>query len=222
MSAPAKAKIKPENGDLIECLFNPSELTLTKATQWEATKGKGKDTPKLRFQQGQSGTMSLALTLDTTDSGKPVTKHTEALLNLTKVDPSLKSANSGNQSARPPWCEFHWGSFHSFKAVVENLQIKFTYFASNGTPLRAQAQLTLKQFEDVKSWALQNPTSGTPNPHRVHRLVPGETLDRIAAAHYDDPARWRLIAEANDVLDPLELESGSLFAIPEPQVMSRG
>jgi hypothetical protein len=222
MNAPVKAQIKTETGSVIECLFNPSELTITKATQWNATKGKGKNTPKLRFQQGSSGTMTLALTLDTTDSGEPVTTHTEELLNLTKVDPSVRGANSSNNSARPPWCEFHWGDFHSFKAVVENLQIKFTYFASSGTPLRAQAQLTLKQYEDVESWALQNPTSGTPRPHAVHRIVPGETLDRVAARHYGDPTRWRLIADANEILDPLELEPGTALAIPEPEVMSRG
>ena len=222
MNAPVKAQIKPENGPPIECLFNPSELTITKATQWNPTKGKGKNTPRLRFQQGASGTMTLALTLDTTEKGDPVTKHTEALLNLTKVDSSLKGANSSNNSARPPWCEFQWGDFHSFKAVVENLQIKFTYFASTGTPLRAQVQLTLKQYEDVESWALQNPTSGSPIPHTVHRLVPGETLDRVAAAHYGDPTRWRIIADANGVLDPLELEAGMPLAIPEPEVMSRG
>lgn len=222
MTAPAKASIKTETGNTIQCLFNPAELTITRATQWEPTKGPGKNAPKLRFKQGQSGVMTMALTLDTTDSGEPVTNHTSALLELTKVDSSVQGANESNNSARPPWCEFHWGDFHSFKAVVENLQIKFTYFSSDGVPLRAQATLSLKQFEDTDTPGLQNPTSGTPHPHKVHHVVAGETLDRIAATHYGDSSRWRLLADANAVLDPLELQAGAPLLVPDLEGVGRG
>jgi Contractile injection system tube protein len=230
MADPAKAFIKPEKGADIPCLFNPADLTISKSTQWTESKGKGKNTPKLTFQQGQSGKITLNLTLDTTTkrlganytAGEPVTKYTTALLALMKVDPSLKGSNKGNNSARPPWCEFHWGDFHSFKCVVESLQIKFTYFASDGTPLRAQANLTLKQYEDQEAWGAQNPTSLTLIPHAVHHVVHGETLDRIASTRYGDPSRWRLLAEANGILDPLELQPGAALSVPEVEAVSRG
>jgi len=61
----------------------------------------------------------------------------------------------------------------------------------------------------------QNPTSGTPRPHRVHRVQPGETLDRIAAAHLGDATSWRVIAQANGIEDPLAVKPGTLLAIPE-------
>jgi nucleoid-associated protein YgaU len=117
--------------------------------------------------------------------------------------------------------EFHWGKLHSFKAIVERLQIKFTFFASDGMPLRAKADLTLKQFKDEAELPLQNPTSHTPTLHTVHRLSHGETLDRVAARHYADSTRWRLIAEANNVVDPLALEPGTLLVIPELPVRRR-
>jgi len=81
-------------------------------------------------------------------------------------------------------------------------------------PLRAKAQLQLKQYQPEDSYGRQNPTSGTPRPHRVHRVQPGETLDRIAAKHYGDSTRWRALAEANGIADPLALRPGSLLAIP--------
>ena len=89
-------------------------------------------------------------------------------------------------------------------------------------PLRAKADLTLKQFEDEQDRPLQNPTSHTDAVHAVHRLVQGETLDRVAAVHYGDPSRWRLIAEANQVLDPLALVPGTVLALPEVPVRRRG
>ncbi|MDQ1739694.1 MAG: hypothetical protein QOE53_1346, partial [Pseudonocardiales bacterium] len=60
----------------------------------------------------------------------------------------------------------------------------------------------------------QNPTSGTPRPHRVHRVQPGETLDRIAARYYGDSTRWRSLAAANNVEDPLAMRPGALLSVP--------
>ncbi|GLZ00391.1 LysM peptidoglycan-binding domain-containing protein [Actinoplanes sp. NBRC 103695] len=220
-SAPAKAFLKTEQGDRIDCLFNPSELTISKSNTWNASEKKGGNAPELRFQGGQSGTLTLTLTLDTTDTGTDVTEHTNKLLDLLKVDPALAGSDRQRNKARPPWVEFHWGKLHSFKAIVERLQLKFTYFASDGMPLRAKADLSLKQWKDEAERPLQNPTSHTPTLHTVHRLAHGETLDRVAAKHYADSTRWRLIAEANRVVDPLTLEPGMLLVIPELPVRRR-
>lgn len=222
MAAPVKAYLQTEKGDRIDCLFNPAELTISKSNSWREKGGKGTNTPRLKFQEGQSGSMTMTLTVDTTHDGSPVTRHTGALLDLLRVDPELAGSSTKSNSARPPWVRFHWGDFHSFKAIVERLQVKFTYFASSGTPLRATVDLTLKQYEDEQAWAPQNPTSGTPTPHRVHVLLPGETLDRIAAVHYGDPNRWQPIAQANRIVDPLALEPGRTLMVPEPQGVRRG
>jgi nucleoid-associated protein YgaU len=221
MAGPVKAFLRSEKGTEIKCLFNPAELTITKSNTWQAPEAKGKNAPELRFQAGQPGTLSFSLTLDTTDSGTDVTEHTNKLLDLMKVDSSLAGADPQRNKARPPWVEFHWGQLHSFKAIIEKLQIKFTYFASSGMPLRAKCDITLKQFKDETQRPLQNPTSHTPTLHTMHRVVHGETLDRIAAVHYADPTRWRLIADANAVVDPLAVPAGTLLVIPEIPVRRR-
>jgi nucleoid-associated protein YgaU len=218
---PEKAWLKVEGGRRIDCLFNPAELTIAKSNNWEAADSKGRNAPELKFLGGQSGTLTLSLTLDTTDKGTPVTDHTNKLLNLMKVGKALPGADPGRNKARPPWVEFHWGALYSFKAIVERLQVKFTYFASNGMPLRAKADLQLKQWKDEAERPLQNPTSHTPTLDTVHRLAHGETLDRVAAKHYADATRWRLIAEANNVVDPLALKPGVLLVIPELPVRRR-
>lgn len=222
MGGRVAAYLMTEQNDQIDCLFNPSELTIAKSNQWNASRAPGKDAPNLEFQQGQSGTLSMSLTFDTTDTGQPVTSYTDKLLTLMKVDSSLPGADSSNNSGRPPWCTFHWGDMHSFKAVVESLNLKFTYFSSDGVPLRAQANISLKQYEDEATWGPMNPTSITPNPHSVHFLRPGETLDRIAATRYGSSARWRLVAEANGVVDPLELVPGTALVLPQLEGASRG
>jgi nucleoid-associated protein YgaU len=109
---------------------------------------------------------------------------------------------------------FNWGAMRSFKSVVTSLSVTFVYFSSTGVPLRARVQMALTQYQPDHAYGRQNPTSGTPRPHKVHRVLPGETLDRIAAQHYGDPTRWRALATANGIDDPLALRPGSLLSIP--------
>jgi hypothetical protein len=152
---------------------------------------------------------------------EPVTIHTDRLLTLVTVNPLLPGFNPQNNSGRPPWCIFVWGSFVSFKAVVESVNLTFTYFSSDGRPLRAKAVLALKQYDDLEKWP-QNPTSGTPYPHSVRWLLPGQTLDRIAAEVYGDAGKWRLIADANGIHDPLNLPEGMALMVPSVEAASRG
>ena len=190
--------------------------------KWTKDDAPGKNVPSLIFGSGESGTMRLSLTLDTTGTGEAVTRSTNQLLELMDVDEELADSDPSRGKGRPPWVEFHWGEMHSFKLVIDKIQLKFTYFSHDGKPLRAQADLSLKQFEDEKNSSLQNPTSHTPYVHRIHQVQLGETLDRIASRYYGEPEMWRLIADSNRVANPLALEPGSDLMIPQRQVTARG
>jgi hypothetical protein len=135
-------------------------------------------------------------------------------MKLMDIDPDLPGTDPEHNNARPPTVVFHWGDLHSFRAVVTDLRLSFTYFSSTGVPLRADAQLELRQFEASDAFSRQNPTSGTPKPSRVHRIQPGETLDRISARYYGDSTQWRRLAAANGIEDPLALRPGALLDIP--------
>lgn len=216
-----KAVLRPENGQPVPCMFNPAELTISRSTSWGSSEAKGTNAPELRFQGGQSGTLSMSLTFDTTSTGGDVSVYTNRLMSLMDIDPSLPGSDRQRNSGRPPWVRLTWGDLTSFQAIVERVQVRYTYFADSGTPLRAKAEVSLKQYDDKATRPLQNPTSHTETIHATHRVVAGETLDRIAARHYRDPSQWRVIAEANGVVDPLDLVPGTLLAVPELPVRHR-
>ncbi len=209
-----KAYLETEGGEKISCLFNPSDLALSQMNAWAADLMPGKGVPTLRYAGAASGQLRLTLFFDTTDTGEDVATYTGKIVGLMEVDTSLPGTDEKTNNGRPPWVRFHWGDFHSFKSVVSSLDLTFEYFSSTGTPLRARASLVLTQYQQDMAFGPQNPTSGTPRPHRVHRVQPGETLDRIAAMHLGDATRWRSIAEVNGIEDPLAIRPGRLLAIP--------
>lgn len=218
MAMSEKAFLEIEgNAQQLPCMFNPAELTVTRSNRWHGDAAPGRGVPQVQYRGAESGAMSLNLTFDTTDTGDPVTKYTGRVLGLMDIDPTLPASDPQSNNARPPYVIFHWGTLHSFKAVVTSLGLSFTYFSATGTPLRAKVALGLLQFAESAAFGPQNPTSGTPDPHRVHRVQPGETLDRISARYYGDSTQWRQIAAANAITDPLAVRVGSLLTIPRAQ-----
>jgi hypothetical protein len=209
-----KAFLEIEGGARVPCLFNPETISVGRSNIWSADPMPGKGVPKLRYAGADSGWMRLDLIFDTTDVGTPVSAYTSKIMALMEVDKDLPGTDENTNNARPPTVTFHWGDLHSFTAVVADLSLVFTYFSSSGVPLRAQMSLTLRQFEPAQAFGPQNPTSGTPRPHRVHRVQPGETLDRISARYYGDSTRWRLLADANGIEDPLAVRPGELLTVP--------
>lgn len=211
-----KAYLETESGGRVDCMFNPTTFAFATQNRWESDQIPGKDTPSMRYAGGGGGSFSLSLIFDTTDVGKSVTVHTNKLLTLMEVDTKLAGYDKAKNNGRPPWVKFHWGThLHSFKSVISSATVTFTYFSNEGLPLRANVELSLDQYEPDANWGPQNPTSGTPQPNRTHRVQVGDSLDRIAARYYGDSTQWRDIANLNGIADPLDLAPGRLISIPE-------
>ncbi|WP_028644982.1 CIS tube protein [Nocardioides sp. URHA0020] len=200
--------------DKVPCLYNPETVTVGRRNNWVSNPMPGRGVPTLRYAGANSGWLKVDLIFDTTNDGTPVSTHTGKIVDLMDVDPSLPGSDETTSNVRPPTVTFHWGDLHSFKAVIEGLRLSFTYFSSAGVPLRANMELELRQYEPSLAFGAQNPTSGTPKPHRVHRVQPGETLDRISARYYGDSTRWRLLASANGLEDPLAVRPGTMLTVP--------
>jgi contractile injection system tube protein/LysM domain-containing protein len=219
MKQPEKAFLKFErSNEPLECLFNPETITIAKSNKWGPPGGDtqpGKEPPTLSFQGQESGSLGFDLVFDSTDTGAPVTNYTNKLLSYMEIDPTLPGTDENSNNGRPPFVVFHWGRLYSFPAVITRADITFDYFSSSGVPLRAKVKLSLTQYMKSRAFTKQNPTSGTPQPHRVHRIQPGETLDRISARYYGDSTRWRLLAMANGIEDPLAIRPGSLLSVPQ-------
>ncbi len=206
-----RAAIDPSRGlpAIIEVAFNPTEYTLDKGAQIAEIAIPGLDSPILQFVRGQNEKLSLELFFDTTENGMDesaidVRKMTNSIYQLVKIQPKTHA---------PPRIRFIWGSGLNFKAVVENVQQKFTLFNPKGIPLRATCSVTFRQYKTVEEQIAElNLQSSDHTKRRV--IQRGDTLSRIASEEYDDPGAWRVIAEANQISNPRRLLPGTSLLIP--------
>ncbi len=201
-----------ETGEEIHCLFNPSEYTFAKRNEWKQVKVTGADVPLPKFLSGAPITLKMQLFFDTYADASDVRRHTEKLLDLMKVDRSLR--DSRTRKGRPPRCRFHWGTTWAFEAIVTEIQQRFTLFLEDGTPVRATVDVTFQQVGAEGTYPPQNPTTGAGPDIRVWTVRPGDRLDWIAYKEYGDATEWPRIAAANDLTDPLALQPGQQLLIP--------
>ena len=145
MSAPQndqKAYLQTETGTKLPCLFNPASFELTLESAWDGVRAPGRQAPTQFYEGGRAGRIdNLELMFDTTATGDPVTDYTDQLTQLLRIDTSLPGYDETLGNGRPPWVKFHWGRFHSFRAVATRLSLSFTYFSATGEPLRARATM---------------------------------------------------------------------------------
>jgi hypothetical protein len=205
------------SGSKINCMFNPNEYTMQKQNNWAREQTAGSSVPQLEFGGGLPATLQMTLFFDTTHlppGTQDVREGTNQLWHLMMVDENLKDPK--NKKGRPPKVRFMWGkgSAPHFDAVILNMSQRFTYFAANGTPLRATVQVTLQQIMDDKQLPAQNPTSGGNGGERVWTVREGDRLWNIAHAVYGSAARWRLIANENGLDGVRDLKPGTRLLIP--------
>jgi len=193
-------KVKPAGGKF-EVLFNPREYRLSKGNQFAEVAIPGLGAPPLQFGRGGARTLSMQLFFDTHTyhDSEDVQEHTRKVTSLLKVDEDLHA---------PPICKFTWGKRLQFVGVLERAQENFKLFLPDGTPVRATVDVSFKEFVEGQEKRF---SANYVKRYVVHR---GDTLAGIAHRHYGDAARWRPIAEANGIDDPLRLVPGRVLVIP--------
>ena len=208
---PGKDGGKEKVGEL-EFQFNPKEFSMDKTSNWKEKESKpAKKGPKPEFTGGTPRSMSVEVFLDYTDRPKGADISKDIDLLFSTCGPTPKSIQQNTPS--PPFVTFGWGEKMQFEAFVESVSVKFTLFSSQGKPLRATANLKLKEIP--KEQAKQNPTSGALAATRVHTVVEGDSLASIAYNEYGDPQLWRAIAIANNVDDPMRVPAGANLLLPD-------
>ncbi len=202
------AQLVIAGGPPIQCAFNPQEYSITKTNVWTIKPVAGTDTPKPEFGGGMPWTIRVQLLLDASLKGPDASIKDDAM----KILKMMESGGGGGGGAAPPTVTFKWGSIESPKMVGSSLSIRFVLFRPNGEPARALVDLELTQSE--KAQAGQNPTTRAMEGLKVHTVTDGDSLPSVAYKNYGDATRWRTIAEANAIDDPLTLRRGSQLSIP--------
>lgn len=219
-----KAKIIPEEGDEFEVMFNPQEYSISRSVSYSDTNIPGKNYSVSQYISGSADTLSMTLIFNTYDFSKSnsvgktgtasiISNDTKNKMNVADSVNKLVSFTKINSDLhRPPICEFKWSGF-SFKGVIVDIKHNYTMFLDDGTPVRAKVDVTFKSIVKISEDSKET-RKNSPDRTKGQTLHEGVQLWNIADAEYDDPSKWREIAKANGITNPLDIYAGMKIKIP--------
>lgn len=223
--------------DRIECLVNPEEISLVRASGVSPMRSLGgvvhgvdsSDDP-LMYTGGGRTELLLDLLFDVTLSGlsnppADVRTITGKLLRLTE--------NPGVASLQAPKVRFIWGRAWNFLGVVTALSERLEHFDESGAPRRSWTRLRLLRVPEVTvqpstahapalvssdaDWvelrAVIGPGTSVAEPELSPSAASG-WLTQLAFQALGDPAQWRILATQNNIDDPLRIPQGKVITVP--------
>ena len=124
---------------------------------------------------------------------------------LIRFDPKLH---------RAPGIRFKWGENVDFFGYASDVIIKYTMFERDGTPVRATVDLSLVGDTSDKIKFFSNNKFESPDRTKTRFLPYGEQLWMLADVEYGDVGKWKVIALANDILNPRTVASARSMKVP--------
>ena len=214
MGKMVKAKLISEDEGALEFQFNPAEYSVKKSATWHTPERSAatKAGPPPNYVGSNPQSINLQIFFDDWESGE---EHVVGYIKLLLAWCSPTLLSIANKTPQPPVLHFIWGSnphLMDVKFYLESVNVKYTMFKPDGTPVRATADISLKEVPDDPG--PQNPTSGSIHARKTHVLADGDSLQSIAAKEYGNPNLWRGLADFNGIDDPMRLVIGSRILLP--------
>jgi hypothetical protein len=127
----------------IPICFNPKEYSLEKGVSYAAGDART-DNQAAEFKGTDAMTMAVNLQFDTYEERSSV--RDVYMRRIEQLAMMRKDAKEERDAAKhsPPTVIFVWGKL-TFQGVVESLSQKYTMFLSDGTPVRAECSLRIRQ-----------------------------------------------------------------------------
>jgi hypothetical protein len=188
----------------VPIMFKPEKLSFSKGAGWRQKYGSQSDVPQVSYKGGEPEKLKLDLFFDTTATSLDVRLYVKPIQMLVYRVPFLN---------QPPLVMFSWGTLLSKQSYVDDVDIEYTMFLPNGTPVRAEVRLSLIEYD--RGWLNlipMNPTSVS-EARKTWVVHEGQTLDWIAYEEYGDPSAWRHIAQTNNLDNPMELRPGQILKL---------
>lgn len=212
----------------IEVMFNPASYTLSRNVGYNDAKNDEnpnntnnattstaslQNYPPMSFTGGKLDTLSMELMLNKYEFEHYSGDVTYNSRDLNVVDDvrKLKALTfiQANQH-KPPMCKFSWSSFE-FKGYITSLNVEYTMFLDDGTPVRAKVSLSMSGAEVGTEAKI---SFESPDRTKNKLIQENKQLWELAYEEYSDASQWREIAKANNINNPLYLQSGTRLVIP--------
>ncbi|HEY0027174.1 MAG TPA: hypothetical protein VGC35_04835 [Allosphingosinicella sp.] len=179
---------KPAGEDPIVVLINPESYSQSWGILYTDNEAAGSHGEKVAERE-KPGCLTLALVLDGTGTvpGMPKKSVPAQIGELRRIGMTLKNR-------RTNYLVLSWGTLR-FKCRLKSLDVNYTLFSPDGTPLRAKVDANFESAHGSAPAGAKDPAPA--DAGRYVAVGPGDDLGAMCAEIYGDPAMLVDVAYAN-------------------------
>ncbi|GGG77911.1 peptidoglycan-binding protein [Parapedobacter pyrenivorans] len=208
-------------GDKFSALINPATYTCKYEFEYDDTQAGGKSSVQLKFNKIKPQKFTFDFLFDSTGVVKNA-----SVLNISVANPFAKPVSVAEQiedfkkkiiefkgtTHRPYYLKIHWGTL-LFKGVLNQIDIEYKVFTTDGTPIRAVAKCSFTEsIEDDLREALENKQSPDITHERI--FTGAERIDRMTGQIYARDTCYIAVASFNELDGFRKITPGTKLYFP--------
>ncbi len=209
MAGITKLKIKSvKGGKSYEVAINPESLSTKYTVRYSDKQGLGTTAPELKFQYIPAGEISFKLIFDGTGL---IGNKKKSVADQVKDFRALAFKYEGNLHS-PNLVDLSWGTC-LFRGYLTSLSINYRLFSSDGTPIRADADVSFNTSESAKKSAQAAKKRSSDLTH-IRKIKAGDRLPNICNSIYEGVNYYIQVAKHNQLNHLRKLKNGSELSFP--------
>ncbi len=197
--------------------INPESFTQTFKVNADTSQGHGNPGTEAKYKSTEPEQLRLEFVLDGTKTMEGYGGDNKDYISKKvhdQLDDLMKCVyNFDGKIHRPRFLIVHWGSEMDFKCVLSNLDLNYTLFEPDGSPLRVKVSATFLAHKS-REQLLAESRASSPDLTHYRKVNQGDRLDLLSNEIYNDPKYLMQLGKVNNLVTIRKIKAGSDLYFP--------
>lgn len=196
-------------GSPYSVMMNPESIKHQKSIEYNTKQAPDSSSSSQKYKSTPSDKLSFEIVIDCT--GIVDAKRLSMAKEIKALEKIVYTYNGAIH--RPNFVKIQWGQSITFKGVLNSMDINYTLFKPDGSPLRAKLSLSFSQYISPKTVKKQDNPQSPDLTHRV-TVTEGDNLPHLSYKIWDDERYYIQVAKFNGLNKFRHLKGGRNLIFP--------
>ncbi|MFT3947209.1 MAG: hypothetical protein QM763_09575 [Agriterribacter sp.] len=194
--------------------INPESFTKNYKVELETTTAHGQSNTDPKYKSSAPQELKIEFTLDGTKTLEGYVDEYKKMSVHDQIKKLLKCVYDNDQEIhRPRFLIVQWGSEIDFNCVLQSLDVNYTLFNPDGSPLRAKINAAFIHYVSPEERAKNKPNRSPDLTHYI-KVKQGDRLDLMSYKIYDDPNFFLQVGRVNGLTSVRNIKPATEIYLP--------
>jgi len=180
------------SGNPYAFMINPDNIKIQKSIEYNEQQAPATSSASQKYKSTPSDKLSFEMVIDCT--GIIDAKRTDMSKEINALETIIYTYNG--KIHRPNFVKVQWGQNITFNGVLDSIDISYTLFKPDGSPLRAKISLSFSRYVSPKT-VTRTDAPESPDLTHIVSVSEGMSLPQLCQKIWNDDSFYIQVAEHN-------------------------